>query len=89
MNSTSTPKASCADSPEDASLKVAAYVGCVLGLALLITLVVRADFSAILTTLASGGWELLWLVPYRGLYFLLYAAGWLMLLRPYDPARRA
>jgi putative membrane protein len=70
-------------------LKIAAFLGCLLGLALLITLVVRADFSAILVTLASGGWELLWLAPYRALYFVLYAIGWLLLLRPYDPQRRA
>jgi len=31
----------------------------------------------------------LWLIPYRTLYFLLYAIGWLALLRPYDPERRA
>jgi len=89
MNSTSTPKASCVDSPEGAPLKVAAYVGCLLGLALLITLVVRADLSAILVTVGSGGWQLLWLVPYRAVYFFLYAIGWLLLLRPCDPQRRA
>ncbi len=70
-------------------MRVAAYIGCLLGLALLITLVVRADFTAILHTWASGGWALLWLVPYRGLYFLFYAVGWLMLLRPYDSGHRA
>jgi putative membrane protein len=42
-----------------------------------------------LQTLGMGGWLLLWLVPYRGLYFLLYAIGWYRLLRPYDPERRA
>src|ERR1700730_18539643 len=42
-----------------------------------------------LHTLTTGGWQLLWLVPYRTLFFLLYAAGWLILLRPYDPAHRA
>src|SRR3979490_2897041 len=50
---------------------------------------VRADFSAMLHTLDSGGWRLLWLVPYRALFFFLYAAGWLILLRPYDPTHRA
>src|SRR3979490_1804616 len=49
---------------------------------------VRADFSAMLHTLNSGGWRLLWLIPYRALFFFLYAAGWLILLRPYDPAHR-
>jgi putative membrane protein len=70
-------------------LRIAAYIGGVLGLALLITLVVRADFAAMLQTLAIGGWALLWLVPYRAAYFLLYAIGWFSLLRPYDPERRA
>jgi len=36
-----------------------------------------------------AGWNLLWLIPYRGVYFLLYSIGWLRLLRPYDPERRA
>lgn len=70
-------------------LKIAAYIGGLLGLALLVTLLVRADFTAMLQTLAIGGWRLLWLVPYRALYFLLYALGWLLLLRPYDAQRRA
>jgi putative membrane protein len=42
-----------------------------------------------LQTLGLGGWMLLWLIPYRILFFLLYAIGWLNLLRPYDPERRA
>jgi putative membrane protein len=70
-------------------MKYVAYVGGLLGLALLITLVIRADFHAILHTLHSGGWPLLWLMPYRALYFALYAVGWLVLLRPYDSAQRA
>ena len=70
-------------------MKYVAYVAGLLGLALLITLVIRSDYHAILHTLQSGGWPLLWLVPYRALYFALYAAGWLVLLRPYDPAHRA
>jgi len=36
-----------------------------------------------------AGWNLLWLIPYRGLYFLLYGLGWYRLLQPYDPERRA
>jgi putative membrane protein len=70
-------------------LKIAAYIGGLLGLALLVALVVRADLPAMLHTLNTGGWRLLWLVPYRALLFFLYAAGWLILLRPYDPAHRA
>ena len=69
-------------------MKNAAYIGGLLGLALLVAIVVRADFSAMLHTLNSGGWRLLWLIPYRALFFFLYAAGWLILLRPYDPAHR-
>jgi putative membrane protein len=60
-----------------------------LGLTLLIALVLRADLPAMLQTVAAAGWQLLWLIPYRGLYFLLYAVGWFYLLRPYDAAGRA
>jgi putative membrane protein len=42
-----------------------------------------------LQTLGLAGWRLLWLIPYRTLFFLLYAIGWRNLLRPYDPERRA
>lgn len=70
-------------------MKYVAYIGGLLGLALLVTLVIRADSHAILHALQSGGWPLLWLIPYRMLYFAVYAAEWLVLLRPYDPARRA
>jgi putative membrane protein len=70
-------------------VKLAVYLGGLLGLALLIVLVVRADSGAMVHTLGLAGWRLLWLVPYRGLFFLLYALGWLILLRPYDPKRRA
>jgi putative membrane protein len=70
-------------------LKRAAYIGGVLGLTLLIALFVREDFGAILHTLAMGGVNLLWLVPYRAVFFLLFALCWLTLLRPADPAHRA
>jgi putative membrane protein len=70
-------------------MKHAAYIGGLLGLTLLVTLVVRADLSAMLHALDSGGWRLLWVIPYRALFFCLYAVGWLALLRPYDPAHRA
>jgi putative membrane protein len=70
-------------------LKIAAYIGGLLGLAVLIVLVLRADAASMLLTLEMAGWALLWLVPYRMLYFLLYATGWLVLLRPYDPQHRA
>jgi len=70
-------------------LKTAAYIAGVLGLTLLVVLFVREDFGAIVHTLEIGGWNLLWLVPYRALFFLLYALCWLILLRPADPAQRA
>ena len=56
---------------------------------MLITLVLRADATAILHTAELAGWSLLWLVPYRVLYFLLYAIGWRSLLLPNDPERHA
>lgn len=70
-------------------MKIAAYIGGLLGLALLVALMVHSDLSAMLHTLDSGGWQLLWLVPYRSLFFGLYAIGWLWLLRPYDSTHRA
>jgi len=70
-------------------LKLAAYIGALLGLGLLIFLIVRADLPAMLQTFVVGGWRLLYLIPYRALYLLLYALGWLYLLRPYDTQRRA
>jgi putative membrane protein len=70
-------------------MRIAAYIGGLLGLALLVALVIRSDLSAMLHALDSGGLQLLWLVPYRALFFALYAVGWLALLGPYDPRRRA
>jgi putative membrane protein len=70
-------------------VRVAGYIGGLFGLGLLIALALRTDLPLMLQTLASAGWPLLWLVPYRALYFLLYAYGWRYLLRPYDPSRRA
>jgi putative membrane protein len=58
-------------------------------LGVLLALLVPADVPGLLHLARLGGWTLLWLVPYRGVYFLLYAIGWFGLLRPYDPQRRA
>ncbi len=91
---------SCASPPERAltpaprpgagdGLKTAVYIAGVLGLALLLVLLWRADWAALLQLASLGGISLLWLVPYRGLYFLLYALGWRQLLRPCDPGARA
>jgi putative membrane protein len=70
-------------------IKVAAYLGGLVGLAVLILLMVRSDFAEMWRTLRSAGWSLLWLAPYRLFFFLLYALGWRSLLRPYDPEQRA
>ncbi len=70
-------------------MRIAGYIGGLLGLALLIALVVQADPSAMARTLGSAGWGLLWLIPYRVVFFSLYTVGWLLLLHPYDPGRRA
>jgi len=40
-----------------------------------------------LRTLSSGGAGVLWLIPYRVLFFLLYAVGWAALLKSSEPAR--
>ena len=55
---------------------------------LLVALVLRTDLPAMLQALESAGWPLLWLIPYRAPYFLLFALGWFYLLRPYDPEGR-
>lgn len=70
-------------------IKLAAYIGGLAGLSVLIVLMVRSDFAAMWQTLRSAGWSLLWLPPYRMLFFLLYALGWRALLQPYDSQRKA
>ena len=59
------------------------------GLALLVALFARVDYVALLRIADLAGWALLWLIPYRALYFFLYSLGWLRLLQPYDPQHRA
>ena len=68
-------------------MKTPAYIGAVLGVVALIIVAVYADFPAMLRTLSSGGPAVLWLIPYRVLFFLLYAIGWAALLRSSEPAR--
>ena len=58
-------------------------------MALFIGLFVHADLGAMAHTWEVAGWRLLWLVPYRAGYFLLYAIGWRALLRECDPEPRA
>jgi putative membrane protein len=57
------------------------YVGALLGVALLVALAVRVDLASMVHVLTLAGWPLLWLLPYRTLYFLPYALGWAILLR--------
>jgi len=68
-------------------MKTPAYVGALLGVAALIIVAVHADFPAMLRTLSSGGPAVLWLIPYRALFFLLYAIGWAALLKSGAPER--
>jgi putative membrane protein len=70
-------------------VKIALYVGALLGVALLTALAVRVDLAAMFHALLWAGWPLLWLIPYRTLFFLLYTLGWASLLRPYDPTGKA
>jgi putative membrane protein len=70
-------------------MKVSVYIGGLIGLALLIGIAVRANVPAMIHVLHLGGLQLLWVIPYRALFFLLYAVGWLALLRPNAAARRA
>ncbi len=70
-------------------MKIAAYIAGLLGLALLTGLVIHADVPAMLRIWSTAGAALLWLIPYRILFFALYAVGWRALLRPFDPAGRA
>ncbi len=70
-------------------MRIAATIGGLFGLALLTFLLVREGSADMLQLLGLAGCGLLWLVPYRLIYFLLYAIGWLALLRPYDPQRKA
>ncbi len=70
-------------------MKLATYIGGLLGLCLLIALVIRADYASMAQALMLAGWPLLWLIPYRALFFLLFAIGWFQLLRPYDRERKA
>jgi putative membrane protein len=70
-------------------LRIAAYLGSLFGLAVLLWLFVGADYKAMLHLAVLCGWSLFWLVPYRGVYFILYSLGWFRLLHPYDPTRRA
>jgi putative membrane protein len=64
-------------------MKTAAVVGGLFGLLLLALIFARTDWTILLHTVSLTGGRLLWLVPYRLVFFGLYALGWMALLRPY------
>lgn len=70
-------------------MKLAAYIAGLLGIALLTVLVVHTDLPALLRTWKLASPALLWLIPYRMLFFALYAIGWRAMLRPFDPLAKA
>ncbi len=74
--------------PAGKRISAIAYIGGLLGLTLLVILMIRADLGGMLRVTLAAGWPLLWLLPYRGLFYLIYAWGWLRLVRPVDPERR-
>jgi putative membrane protein len=70
-------------------VKISVYVGGLIGLALLIGIALRANVADMAHVLHLGGLPLLWVLPYRASFFLLYAIGWQALLRPNAAARSA
>jgi putative membrane protein len=70
------------------SISAIAYIGGLLGLTLLVVLMVRSDLGGMLRVTLAAGWPLLWVLPYRGLFYLLYTWGWLRLIHPVDPDKR-
>jgi putative membrane protein len=70
-------------------LRIALYVGALVGVALLVLLAVRVDLAAMVHVLTLAGWPLLWLLPFRVFYFLPYALGWGILLRGVEGGSRA
>jgi putative membrane protein len=69
-------------------VRILVYAGSLVGLALLLTIILRIDFSAFGHLWESAGWSLLSIVPYRSLYFLFFALGWWQLLKTYPHADR-
>jgi putative membrane protein len=70
-------------------LRIALYLGALVGVALLVLLAVRVDLAAMVHVLTLAGWPLLWLLPFRVFYFLPYALGWGILLRGVEGGSRA
>ena len=69
-------------------MKISFYIGGLIGLALLIGIAAHSDVSGMVRALQLGGFALLWVIPYRACFFLLYAIGWLALLHPNEAANR-
>ncbi|HTC50578.1 MAG TPA: lysylphosphatidylglycerol synthase domain-containing protein [Steroidobacteraceae bacterium] len=70
-------------------MKAVAYIAGLAGLVLLTVLVVHTDLPALLRTWRLASPALLWLIPYRLIFFALYAIGWRAMLRPFDRQGRA
>ncbi len=73
-------------------MRTAAYLAGIAGLALFVALGLHADLAAVLAAAVRAGPGVLWLLPYRALFFLLYALAWAALLRPWarqDPVSTA
>jgi putative membrane protein len=70
-------------------VKRAAYLLGLAGLAVVIVLVGRAGWHAVLDALAAAGWPLLWLVPLRVFSVGIDAMAWRLLLAPRDADGRA
>jgi putative membrane protein len=69
--------------------KFAAIVVGLLGLGLAIGLIVHQGIRDILAVLLVSGWSLLWLIPLHVIPVAVDARGWQVLLRAFDPMRRA
>ena len=65
-------------------MKFAAYIGGLLGLTLLIVLVLHADMPAMVRVWHMTSAAMLWVVPWRFVYFACYALGWRALLHPFN-----
>ena len=65
-------------------MKLAAYIGGLLGLTLLIVLVLHADMPALARVWHMTSAAMLWVLPWRLIYFACYALGWRALLQPFN-----
>ncbi len=63
-------------------------MGAAVGVIVLIGVAVHADFPAMLRTLSAGGPAVLWLIPYRAVFFVLYSMGWMAMLESSGSARQ-